>query len=360
MNYSFWKNKTVLLTGHTGFKGAWLSLWLTQMGAKVHGLALDPPSQPNLFTLAQVGEKLASDKRLDLRNNEALAHWVHQVQPEIVFHLAAQSLVHYSYRFPIETYAVNVMGTAHLLEALRSCSSTRAVVVVTSDKCYENQERILPYAESDPLGGYDPYSSSKACAELLTSAYRRSFFSAKESLHLASARAGNVIGGGDWAADRLIPDCIRAKVTQNPLSLRCPQAIRPWQHVLESLQGYLMLAEKLFGPDGAQFAQSWNFGPEASDLDSVGEVAKKICDALAVPIQMPKEAQPWHEASLLRLDSAHAKKRLNWHPRWNLHRALNETLAWYEAWLKGQKMQEVTHSQIERYEQMALEKQSFA
>lgn len=351
MKPSFWKDKTVLLTGHTGFKGAWLSLWLTQLGAKVHGLALDPPSEPNLFTLAKVGERLASDKRLDLCQGEALRQWVQKIQPEIVFHLAAQSLVHYSYRFPIETYAVNVMGTAHLLEALRSCPAVRAAVIVTTDKCYENQERAAPYAETDPLGGYDPYSSSKACAELLTSAYRRSYFSHDQTLHLATARAGNVIGGGDWAADRLIPDCIRAHAAEGALSLRCPQAIRPWQHVLESLKGYLMLAEQLFGPDGAQFAEAWNFGPELTDLDTVGDVARRVCDFLGVPIQMPKDREPWHEAFLLRLDSTKAKQRLNWQPRWDLHQALTETLAWYRAWLNGENLLEVTCSQIDLYEQ---------
>jgi CDP-glucose 4,6-dehydratase len=354
MNNAIWKNKKVLLTGHTGFKGAWLSLWLSRLGAQVHGIALDPPSEPNLFNLARVGEVLASDTRLDIGQRAALSKRVSDIQPEVVFHLAAQSLVHNSYDFPIETYSVNVMGTAHVLDALRSCPAVRAAVVVTTDKCYENQERVAPYAETDRLGGFDPYSSSKACAELVASAYRRSYFASGDPLRLATARAGNVIGGGDWAADRLIPDCIRAYASHSTMNLRCPQAVRPWQHVLESLKGYLMLAERLLGPDGAQFAEAWNFGPELADMDSVGEVAGRVCDFLGVPLQMPSAVPVRHEASLLRLDSSKAKQRLNWHPRWNLHQAVDETLAWYRHWFEGREMQAVSCSQIDLYEQSDL------
>lgn len=349
MTNTFWKNKRVLLTGHTGFKGAWLSLWLNRLGAKVHGLALDPPSEPNLFAIARVSEILASDTRLDLCQKDALGKRVNEIQPEVVFHLAAQSLVHYSYDFPIETYAVNVMGTANLLEALRHCPSVRAAVIVTTDKCYENQERMVPYAEADRLGGFDPYSSSKACAELVASAYRRSFFSSPDALRLATARAGNVIGGGDWAADRLIPDCLRAYAARTSVSLRCPQAVRPWQHVLESLKGYLMLAERLLCPDGTQFAEAWNFGPELTDMDSVGAVAGRVCELLQIPIQLPQEVQYRHEASLLRLDSTKAKQRLHWYPRWNLQEAIEETVAWYRCWLDGGDAQAFSCSQIDQY-----------
>lgn len=349
MKSPIWKNKQVLLTGHTGFKGAWLSLWLSSLGAKVHGVALDPPTEPNFYRVAKVASLLASDTRLDIRNQEALNQLVSDLQPEVVFHLAAQSLVHYSYDFPIETYSVNVMGTAHVLEAIRRSESVRAAVVVTTDKCYENQERMIPYSESDRLGGLDPYSNSKACAELLISAYRASYFSSTNSICLASARAGNVIGGGDWAANRLVPDCIRAYASKTAMNLRYPQAIRPWQHVLESLQGYLLLAEKLLGPDGTRFAESWNFGPEMDDMQTVGEVTSRIAAMLQMPIHLPENAPQWHEASLLRLDSTKAKQRLNWQRRWKLQEAIEETIAWYRCWLEGEDMQNYSCMQLERY-----------
>lgn len=349
MTSNIWKDKHVLLTGHTGFKGAWLSLWLSTMGAKVHGVSLDPPTEPNFFAVAKLASLLASDHRLDIRNFEALNKLFSDIKPDVVFHLAAQSLVQCSYDFPLETYSVNVLGTAHVLEAIRRSEVVRAAVIVTTDKCYENQERVVPYVETDRLGGFDPYSNSKACAELVTSAYRNSYFSSKPGTQIASARAGNVIGGGDWAANRLVPDCIRAYISKTTMNLRYPQAVRPWQHVLESLQGYLLLAEHLLGSHGSHFAEAWNFGPELEDMQTVGEVAKRICDQFQIAISMPQNAPNRHETSLLRLDSTKAKQRLHWQPRWPLKEALEETIDWYSCWLGGGDMQSYSRSQLERY-----------
>jgi CDP-glucose 4,6-dehydratase len=350
MKTTLWKGKTVLVTGHTGFKGSWLSLWLMRLGATVHGVALDPPTEPNLFTLLKLPSLLASDTRLDIREGEKLSQLLAKIKPEVVFHLAAQPLVQYSYEHPIETFAVNVMGTAMLLEALRFSSSVRAAVMVTTDKCYENHETMIPYSEKDRLGGLDPYSNSKACAELVISSYRASYFTSKRPLYLASARAGNVIGGGDWAAQRLIPDGLRAYLEKRPLCLRYPEARRPWQFVLESIQGYLLLAEHLLGPEGASFAEAFNFGPDLEDMQTVGEVAAKLCKQLQIPLLFSQQDQA-HEASLLRLDSSKAKQRLHWFPRWNLEKALEETLAWYQCWLEGGDLQHFTWLQIERYTQ---------
>jgi len=349
MKTQIWKNKKVLLTGHTGFKGAWLSLWLSQLGAQVHGVALDPPTDLNLYTLAKISSLLASDIRLDIRHEQEVRQLLCEIQPEIVFHLAAQPLVRYSYDYPLETYAVNVMGTAHVLEAIRACGSVAAAVIVTTDKCYENLERIEPYSEVDRLGGFDPYSNSKACAELVTAAYRSSFFSGKGAPRLASARAGNVIGGGDWAKNRLIPDCIRAYTANNSVHLRFPESVRPWQYVLESLSGYLLLAEKLLSDEGERFAQAWNFGPELHDMQSVGEVANQVCGILKVPLVFSQQKQEKHEAGLLRLDSAKAKQYLGWTPRWNLRTAIEETVKWYQSWLEGKVVRDFSWDQIERY-----------
>lgn len=267
MNPDFWAGKKVFLTGHTGFKGGWLSLWLQSLGAEVHGYALNPPTEPNLFTVAKVGQGMVSSTIADIRDASALAQAMEIVQPDIVFHLAAQPLVRYSYAEPTETYATNVMGTVNLFEVIRKTSTVRAALNITTDKCYENREWLKPYREDEPLGGYDPYSSSKACSELVTAAYRQSFFT-ESGVAVASARAGNVIGGGDWAQDRLIPDFLRAIDSNKPLVVRAPNAIRPWQHVLEPLSGYLTLAERLF-VDGADFAEAWNFGPADEDARNV-------------------------------------------------------------------------------------------
>lgn len=343
------KGKRVLVTGHTGFKGAWLCLWLHQLGAKVYGLALDPPTEPNLYTIARINSLLESDVRIDIRDLVSLTEYITLSQPEIVFHLAAQPLVTYAYQFPIETYGVNMMGTAHVLEALRTCVATRAIVIVTTDKCYENNERSHLYKEEDRLGGADPYSSSKACAELVTAAYRSSYYQTHHAAKIATARAGNVIGGGDWAENRLVPDCIRACIEKQPLTLRYPQAVRPWQHVLESIHGYLSLAEMLLEKNGDQYAEAWNFGPEVEDMQTVGAVAKKICDRLNVPIDLVRQKQEWHEAILLQLDANKAKKRLNWYPHWELNRTIEETIQWYLHWINGGDMQAFSLSQIDAY-----------
>ncbi len=350
-----WQGRRVLLTGHTGFKGSWLSLWLADLGAEVHGLALDPPTQPNLFTAAQVGSTLARDNRADIRDFTAVQDVFRATEPELVLHLAAQALVSDGYDSPLDTYAVNVLGTAHVLEAVRHCDSVRAVLVITSDKCYENREWLHPYRETDRLGGHDPYSSSKACAELVAAAYRASYFALPaRGVRMASARAGNVIGGGDWAANRLIPDCVRAFLDGGPLHLRFPHAVRPWQHVLEPLAGYVALAERLLGHDGARFAHAWNFGPDAGDACAVGEVARQACGLLGVAVSMP-DAQPTrHEAGLLRLDSTLARELLGWRPHWALKRAVAETADWYRRWAQGDDMLAFSHAQIARYRSDAV------
>lgn len=346
-----WFGRRVLLTGHTGFKGSWLSLWLQGLGAEVHGLALDPPTAPNLFTEARISTALATDHRVDIRDPAAVRDVVQAVQPELVFHLAAQALVTDSYDYPLETYAVNVMGTAHVLEAIRHCNSVRAAVVITSDKCYENREQLHPYCESDRLGGHDPYSSSKACAELVTAAFRASYFSSSgRDVRVATARSGNVIGGGDWAANRLIPDCVRAFREADTVELRYPNAIRPWQHVLEPIAGYVSLAERLMGPDGARYAQGWNFGPDSEDARSVGDVAREVCGLLGVAVKVANILPEKHEAEMLRLDSTLAKELLGWHPRWQLNQAIAATVDWYRRWADGNNMLDFSRSQIETYQ----------
>jgi len=347
-----WTNRRVLVTGHTGFKGSWLCMCLQALGAEIHGLALEPPTSPSLYDVAKIGNLLTSDHRVDVRDFQAVKVVLDAVQPEIVFHLAAQSLVNHSYDFPVETFATNVLGTAHVLEAVRGCASVQAALVITTDKCYENREWIHPYRETDRLGGHDPYSTSKACAELVTAAWRNSFFPASPGhVRLATARAGNVIGGGDWAAQRLIPDCVRALGNGNSVTLRYPQAVRPWQHVLEPLAGYLSLVEHLLSKDGASYAQGWNFGPDIEDSRSVGEVAAQVAERLGIRVVTPAVAPERHEAGLLRLDSTLAKQRLGWQPRWRLKRAVAETVDWYQRWAAGDDMLVFSRSQIERYRQ---------
>ncbi len=348
VNREFWHGKRVLLTGHTGFKGGWLTLWLQSMGAEVHGYALNPPTRTNLFEEAEVGKNMASSTIADIRDAIKLSQAMQLAKPQIVFHLAAQPLVRYSYAHPTETYAVNVMGTVNLLEAVRAMPSVKAVVNVTTDKCYENKEWVWGYRENEAMGGFDPYSSSKGCAELVTSAYRRSFLE-PAGIALASARAGNVIGGGDWAADRLIPDFLRAMDAGETLKIRSPQSTRPWQHVLEPLSGYLMLAEKLY-MNGMDFAEAWNFGPSDEDARPVRWIVECLAQMRNdVKWQCDETPQP-HEAHYLKLDSSKAKTRLNWEARWNLHTALQKTLEWHQTWRKNKDMRAVTLDQINQYQ----------
>jgi CDP-glucose 4,6-dehydratase len=349
----FWRGQRVLVTGHTGFKGSWLALWLRRMGAQVTGFALPPATTPNMFEVARVAEGMNSLLG-DLRNRQQLQDAFAQTQPEIVFHLAAQSLVRRAYRDPVETYETNVIGTVNLLEAVRGCDSVRACVNVTSDKCYENQEWLWGYRESDPMGGYDPYSSSKGCAELVTAAYRQSFFHshryAEHRLGLASARAGNVIGGGDWAEDRLVPDIVRAFGAGEPVHIRSPQAIRPWQHVLEPLAGYLLLAQRLVEA-GTRYAEGWNFGPDEASVCTVRAVTEQL-QSLWPDSRVSYASQPsdLHEAVVLKLDSSKAKARLGWRPAWALERGLHATVDWYRAHLAGEDMATFTLAQIDRYQ----------
>lgn len=352
VNHEFWRGKRVFLTGHTGFKGGWLSVWLQSMGAEVHGYSLDPPTEPNFFTVAKVCEVVKSNTIADTRDASALVNAIQSVQPDIVFHLAAQPLVRYSYAEPKETYEINVMGTVNLFEAVRKSPSVRAVVNVTTDKCYENREWERPYREDEPMGGYDPYSSSKACSELITSAYRRSFLQ-NLGIAVASARAGNVIGGGDWAPDRLIPDFLRAIDAGQVLIIRSPNAIRPWQHVLEPLSGYLVLAENLFN-DGIHFSEAWNFGSANEDARTVEWIVKYlIASAPGASWQLDANVQP-HEANHLKLDSSKAQSRLGWKARWKLQAALEKTLEWHTYWRKGENMYQHTLEQISTYQTTKL------
>lgn len=347
MNQEFWQAKRVYLTGHTGFKGSWLALWLQSMGAKVHGYSLDPPTVPNLFQIARVQTGMATDTVGDIRDAELLASAIQAAQPEIIIHMAAQPLVRHSYVEPVETYAINVMGTVNLLEAVRTISSVRSVVIVTSDKCYENTGKTSGYDESKPLGGHDPYSSSKACVEILTAAWRRSFFSDSE-LALATARAGNAVGGGDWATDRLVPDILNAISNDQALQIRSPEAVRPWQHVLEPLSGYLKLAESLY-TNGNTHAEAWNFGPAQDDIHSVGWIVERIVAASpGAEWRHQQQPQP-HEAQYLTVDSSKARSELGWAPRWRLETALEKISEWHRAWLDGNDMREVTLAQITEY-----------
>lgn len=345
---AFWRGRRVFLTGHTGFKGAWLTLWLQSMGAEVTGYSLAPPSDPNLFTLARVAEGITHLSG-DVRQLDALRSAMIAARPDVVLHLAAQSLVRRSYAEPVDTYATNVMGTVNLLEALRSVDSARAAVLVTSDKCYENREWIWGYREHDAMGGHDPYSNSKGCAELVTSAMRRSFFGQPGACAIASARAGNVIGGGDWAQDRLLPDAMRAFSRGEALVVRSPGAIRPWQHVVEPLRGYLLLAEALVREPAAH-ADGWNFGPEDADCRSVREVVDLTQShwAGAQVIYVPPPDAP-HEAHFLKLDCTRAHTALNWQPRWRLADGVARTVEWYLAHAAGADMRDVTLGQLAAY-----------
>ena len=354
MNIEFWSGKKVFLTGHTGFKGGWLSLWLQQLGAEVTGYALQPPTNPSLFEVANVAQGMTSIIG-DIRDAEALNKAMRNAAPDIVIHMAAQPLVRYSYVNPVETYSTNVMGTVHLLEAVRQTPSVRAVVNVTSDKCYDNKEWVWGYRENEAMGGFDPYSNSKGCAELVTSAYRNSFFNpekyANHRVALASGRAGNVIGGGDWADDRLIPDILRAISDNKPVVIRSPHAIRPWQHVLEPLSGYLLLAEKLY-TQGVAYAEGWNFGPADEDAKPVQWIVEQLKQQWGegASWQLDGGEHP-HEAHYLKLDCSKAKMRLDWQPRWHLGHTLEMIVAWQQAWLAKKDMRSFTLKQIEQYAQ---------
>ncbi|WP_394374095.1 CDP-glucose 4,6-dehydratase [Paenibacillus polymyxa] len=347
---SFWVGKNVFLTGHTGFKGSWLSLWLHSMGAKVTGYSLPAPTSPALYELGNVENVLVESTIGDVADLEMLRRSLHKVNPEIIIHMAAQPLVRKSYEDPVQTYSTNVMGTVNVMEAARTCSSVRVILNVTTDKCYENQEWHWGYRENEPLGGYDPYSSSKACSELITSAYRRSFFQSSD-IRVATARAGNVIGGGDWAEDRLIPDLIRALTNGGQISIRNPEAVRPWQHVLEPLSGYLMLCQRLY-LEGEEYAQAWNFGPRDWDARSVEWIVEQMLSRWPYvhPGYKVIRQDHMHEASMLKLDCSKALKELNWAPRWQLDRALDATIQWVVGYLQGRDIKELCEQQIADYE----------
>jgi CDP-glucose 4,6-dehydratase len=347
INSEFWRNRSVFITGHTGFKGSWLSLWLQQLGAQVHGYALEPPAGPSIFK--EVNAAVGMNSVIgDVRDSVKLIEAMRKASPDIVIHMAAQPLVRDSYLNPVETYEINVLGTVNLLEAVRQTPSVKAVVNVTTDKCYENQEWVWGYRENEAMGGYDPYSSSKACAELVTSAYRSSFLAEKQ-IGLASVRAGNVIGGGDWAKDRIVPDAIRAFASKEVLMIRNPLAIRPWQHVLEPLSGYLLLAQNLY-LNPSVFAEGWNFGPVDEDAQPVSYIAERLVEywGEAAHWSLDKDAHP-HEARHLKLDCSKARTLLHWKPIWRIERALKESVEWYKACQNRKNMNDFTLHQIATY-----------
>lgn len=346
----FWAGKRVLLTGHTGFKGAWCALWLRQLGADVHGLALEPEGDPNLWTL--IGRPIDQGAIGDIRDSAVVQAAFMAAEPEIVIHMAAQALVRRSYQDPAATYETNVMGVVHVLDAARASASVRAIVIVTSDKCYENREQLWAYREDEPMGGADPYSASKGCAELVTASYRRSFFSNPQGPWIASGRAGNVIGGGDWSDDRLIPDCIRAFQEQRAVPIRNPLSTRPWQHVLEPICGYLMLAQALY-ERGGEVADGWNFGPPDEDVWQVSRIVEHLADAWGGKARWaPDNDFHPHEATLLRVDATRARVRLGWRPRLGIAKALDWTIEWFKAVEAGQAALDTTLGQISRFEQI--------
>ena len=350
VNSEFWKGKKVFITGHTGFKGSWLSIWLNSMGAILTGYALVPNTKPNFFDAALVADDMESIVG-DVRDLDKLTQAMSGFAPDIVIHMAAQPLVRLSYKNPVDTYSTNVMGTVNLLEAVRSVASVKAVVNVTTDKCYENKEWIWGYREDEPMGGHDPYSNSKGCSELVTAAYRSSFFNGSGSANIASGRAGNVIGGGDWAEDRLIPDFFRSFENNESVVIRNPSATRPWQHVLEPLSGYLVLAEQLY-LNGDRYAQAWNFGPEDDDVKPVSSIIEYLVDRWGDGARWVHDVslQP-HEAQLLKLDISKAKQFLGWQPRWSLFRTLDSIVEWQKVWLSGGDLKAVTLKQIRQFEQ---------
>ena len=348
VNPQFWKGKRVFVTGHTGFKGSWLSLWLQLMGAEVKGFSLAPPTQPALFEVAKVGDNMQTEIG-DIRNLQQLSQSIRAFNPDVLLHLAAQPLVRLSYKEPVDTYSTNVMGTVNVLEAARYAPQLKSVVIITTDKCYENREWEWGYRENEPMGGHDPYSNSKGCAELVVSAYQRSFFHTPDTAAVASARAGNVIGGGDWAEDRLIPDILRAFEKQQSVIIRNPLSTRPWQHVLEPLSGYLVLAQRLW-QDGKAFAEGWNFGPKDDDCQPVQWILDKMVHFWGdgAHYEIDKSEQP-HEANFLKLDCSKAAMRLKWHPKWRLEQTLEQIVHWHRAWLEGADMQAKCLQEIEKY-----------
>lgn len=349
VNPAFWQGKKVFLTGHTGFKGSWLSLWLQSMGADVKGFALEPPTSPSLFERADVAKSMISEIG-DIRDLAAITVSMKEFNPDILIHMAAQALVRFSYHDPVETYSTNVMGTVHVLEAARQCERLNAIVNVTTDKCYENREWVWGYRENEPMGGHDPYSNSKGCSELITAAYRKSFFSTQGAPALASARAGNVIGGGDWADDRLIPDVLRAFERSVPAIIRNPKATRPWQYVLEPLRGYLVLAEKLYA-EGGTYAESWNFGPCDEDVQSVEWILDRMVAQWGAGASWKLDTNPQpHEAQLLKLDTSKAASVLKWRPSWSLEQALDSVIQWHKCWLTQRDIRETTLNQISLYQ----------
>ena len=345
----FWHKKKVFLTGHTGFKGSWLSLWLSSMGAEVTGYSLTPHAQPNLFEVLSIESLMKKSIIADIRDLASLQKAMTETKPDIVIHMAAQSLVRYSFTNPVETYSTNVMGTVHLLESARHLDSVKSTLIVSTDKCYENKEWVWGYRENEAMGGYDPYSNSKGCAELVTSSYRQSYFSDINKNQIASARAGNVIGGGDWSEDRLIPDAIKAFESGKPLKIRNPLSTRPWQHVLEPLSGYLTLTQLLY-ESGAEFSSAWNFGPGDEDNRTVEEVIKLLITHWGDSARWEKDGfeQP-HEANLLKLDCSKARSKLGWVPRWNLEIATKKTIDWQKSFLAKENMREISLLQIKQY-----------
>ncbi|RUM92010.1 MAG: CDP-glucose 4,6-dehydratase [Thiothrix sp.] len=346
---NFWQGKTVLVTGHTGFKGSWMSLWLQGMGATVVGYSLAPPTEPSLYKDARVEEGINANEA-DIRDLARLQQVISDSKPDIIFHLAAQPLVRYSYDHPIETYETNVMGTVNVLESARRESSVKVVVCITTDKCYENREWVWGYRENEPMGGFDPYSSSKGCSELVISAYRNSYFSSGEGPAVASVRAGNVIGGGDWAEDRLIPDIVRAMMKDEAVIIRAPHSIRPWQHVLEPLSGYMLLAERLWNEKEA-FSEAWNFGPNDEDAQPVEWIVDHLTQSWGEGArwELDKEVNP-HEAQYLKLDISKVKTVLGYEPRLNLATTLDWVTEWYKAYHKGDDMRQITRQQIAQFE----------
>ena len=348
VNKNFWKSKRIFITGHTGFKGSWLSIWLKSMDSVVMGYSLEPNTDPSLFYQASVSDNMQSVFG-DIRDFEKLKRIMSDFDPEIIIHMAAQPLVRLSYKEPLETYSTNVLGTVNVLEAARSCKSLKVIINVTTDKCYENKGISRGYREDEPMGGYDPYSSSKGCSELVTSAYRRSFFSSSETPWLASARAGNVIGGGDWAEDRLIPDILRAFQNSENVIVRNPSSTRPWQHVLEPLSGYLVLAQELY-LNGKSFSGAWNFGPKESDCKSVKwvieEMAKLFGNNASWTMDMIDNP---HEAQFLKLDCSKAANNLNWSPRWSLKEALKLIVDWNTCYINGGDINQECLNQIKSY-----------
>jgi len=348
LKVDFWSGKRVLLTGHTGFKGGWTSLMLTMLGAEVHGLSLPPTGDSMFYNSVAMERRISGSTYSDITSYQSCLDVIKEFKPNIIIHMAAQALVRVSYSSPLETYMTNVMGVANILEAARQVESVKVIVNVTTDKCYKNNEWLWPYRENDALGGHDPYSSSKACAEIISAAYRDSFF-ANSGVQLATARAGNVIGGGDWSKDRLLPDILRAIDGNKKIAIRSPDSIRPWQHVLEPVVGYLLLAQKL-SKEKSKFDSAWNFGPEENDCWSVGDVASKVCELSGYPDWIASSLKQPHEASFLKLDSSKAKSRLGWMPRWHVDTALKKTIEWHKDFKLERDMYESSVNQILSYQ----------